>query len=36
MSISDFLTAVGTLLAFFSAGCGLGYFVGYHFGRSER
>jgi membrane protein DedA with SNARE-associated domain len=36
MNISDFSTLVGTFLAFFTAGCGLGYFVGYRLGRDDQ
>jgi membrane protein DedA with SNARE-associated domain len=36
MSISDFVTVVGTFLAFFTSGCGLGYFIGYRLGRFDQ
>jgi membrane protein DedA with SNARE-associated domain len=36
MNMSDFSTLVGTFLAFFTTGCGLGYFIGYRLGRFDQ
>jgi membrane protein YqaA with SNARE-associated domain len=36
MSISDFCTILGLVIAVFTAGCSLGCFVGYHLGRFDR
>jgi membrane protein DedA with SNARE-associated domain len=36
MNMSEFSTLVGTFLAFFTTGCGLGYFIGYRLGRKDQ